>query len=91
MGATNFVKVMKGYDSPSDAYNEAVQQALYDYGHDPYNGTISTTQGFKFLGEVEKNDVGDYIDQHIDDFDKWGACGCIKSEEDYIFFGWAAC
>jgi hypothetical protein len=91
MGAINFIEVVRGCDSPEDAYKEAVQQALYDCGHDPYNGTISTTRGFKFLGEIEKNDVEDYIDQHTDDFDKWEACGCIKSEKDYIFFGWAAC
>ena len=91
MGEINFIGVVRGCDSPEDAYKEAVQQALYDCGHDPYNGTISTTRGFKFLGEIEKNAVRDYIDQHTDDFDKWDKCGCIKTEKDYIFFGWAAC
>lgn len=91
MGATNFVEVMSGYDGARDAYVEAVKQAIYDYGHDPYNGTISTTMGYRFLGEVKRDDLDDYIDKHLDDFVKWGKCGCVKCENDYVFFGWAAC
>jgi len=53
MGATNFVEVMQGYDSADEAYSEAVSQAIYEYGHDPYNGTISTTNGYQYLGEVD--------------------------------------
>ncbi len=30
-----------------DAYRDAVKQAEWDYGHDAYNGTISTTGGVK--------------------------------------------
>lgn len=90
MGATNFVEVLRGYDSADEAYSEAVSQAIYDYGHDPYNGTISTTNGYQYLGEVDESDVEDLIDKREDDFHKWGKCGCIKSGDKYIFFGWVA-
>lgn len=90
MGATNFVEVMQGYDSPLQAYREAREQAIYEYGNNPYNGTISTTNGYKYLGEIPEKDVEAFIDNNIDNFDKWGECGCIKSYDKYIFFGWVA-
>ena len=34
------------YKSAEEAYNELVQEAEYEYGHDGYNGTISTSDGF---------------------------------------------
>ena len=90
MGATNFIQEIEGYDSPKEAYLEAVRDAIYCYGHDPYNGTISTTSGFEYLGKVDARDVEDFIEKHTDDYGKWGDCGCIKTEYKYIFFGWVA-
>jgi hypothetical protein len=46
MGACSFSEVQFG-KSAQDAYDKAVKQALYEYGHDPYNGTISTTNGIQ--------------------------------------------
>jgi hypothetical protein len=40
MGAINFIEVVRGCDSPEDAYKEAVQQALYELLAD----TIRTTE-----------------------------------------------
>jgi len=34
------------YKSAEEAYNELVEEAEYEYGHDGYNGTISTSDGF---------------------------------------------
>jgi hypothetical protein len=46
MGATNFESIVRGDGlTMEEAYRQAVEQAHYDYGHDPYNGTISTTSG----------------------------------------------
>jgi hypothetical protein len=45
MGAHDFTTTSLG-KSPADAYNRASEEALYEYGHDAYNGTISTTNGF---------------------------------------------
>jgi len=45
MGATTFRTIATGRTA-EDAYNRACEQAEFEYGHDPYNGTISTTSGF---------------------------------------------
>lgn len=44
MGAHEFQTDEVGTDL-SDAYARACEQAEYEYGHDPYNGTIATTSG----------------------------------------------
>lgn len=90
MGATNFVEIMKGYDNHNDAYQQAVDDAIYDYGNDPYNGTISTTSGYDYLGEVSRKDLEKYIDDRIDNYWKWGKCGCVYCDGSFVFFGWAA-
>ncbi len=55
MGATTFMITAYGKDI-SDAYNNAVEDAEYEYGHDSYNGTISTTYGCRQVyGVVDGN------------------------------------
>ena len=44
MGAT-LITVRSTGVSMRDAYNNAVEEAIYEYGNDNYNGTISTTRG----------------------------------------------
>ena len=44
MGAQTFITFGYG-KSAEDAYRNAVEQAEEEYGHNPYNGTISTTYG----------------------------------------------
>lgn len=44
MGAHNFSDQAKGKNI-NQAYRNACDSATYEYGHDPYNGTISTTDG----------------------------------------------
>jgi hypothetical protein len=44
MGAT-LITVRSTGVSMRDAYNNAVEEATYEYGNDNYNGTISTTRG----------------------------------------------
>ena len=44
MGAT-LITVRSTGTSMRDAYNNAVEEAIYEYGNDNYNGTISTTRG----------------------------------------------
>jgi hypothetical protein len=47
MGAHDFTKFVPGEQDASTAYKQAVDQALFEHqGYDPYNGTISTTEGF---------------------------------------------
>lgn len=45
MGGTSFENEYRGTATMAEAYRELVDQAFYDNGHDPYNGTISTTSG----------------------------------------------
>jgi len=44
MGASTFWDTATG-KTLEEAYDKAVQSALFEYGHDSYNGTISTTRG----------------------------------------------
>jgi hypothetical protein len=47
MGAVDFSALEVGrFKRPGDAFNEAREDAEYEYGHDPYNGTISTCDNF---------------------------------------------
>lgn len=45
MGATDFAVTAFG-KTAADAYRNACEAALYESGHDAYNGTISTTDWF---------------------------------------------
>jgi hypothetical protein len=50
VGACTFgVMGRPGEKDVAKAYNEVHAQAQYEYGHDPYNGTISTTHGVKVV------------------------------------------
>lgn len=42
MGACNFIEFGKG-KTKEQAFKALVQEAEWEHGHDPYNGTISTT------------------------------------------------
>ena len=46
MGACSFMEIGYGKDART-AYDDLVEQNEYEYGHDSYNGTISTTYGFR--------------------------------------------
>jgi hypothetical protein len=46
MGSQTFSTSIIGQFDANGAYNQAVEDAQWEYGHDPYNGTISTTHGF---------------------------------------------
>lgn len=42
MGACNFIEFGSA-TTPREAFDALVRDATFEYGHDPYNGTISTT------------------------------------------------
>ncbi len=100
MGAHNFSDSAFGATA-EEAFKEAVQSAYYDYGHDAYNGTISTNEGFVMvpLKEGESREEWERRVQEDDDIRKWGPCACAKDpdfEESngrffWWFAGWAAC
>tara|TARA_R110000850_G_scaffold12595_1_gene42179 strand:- start:387 stop:728 length:342 start_codon:yes stop_codon:yes gene_type:complete len=81
MGATNFDNLAVGrYKNASDAYNDLVEEAEYECGHDPYNGTISTTNGFKTSNDNPRygtKSFDKWEEKMIDDMDKY-ECICVE-------------
>jgi len=74
MGACQF-KVRSTGKTAQDAYNRACEVAELEYGHqDGYNGTISTTDGFRDETELYKkskfNDVSAYIHSRFENMGK---------------------
>jgi len=105
MGATNIYLEIEA-DSLQSAYQSAYDQAVYEHGHNEYNGTISTTEGV-----IDKTDVFDRIvegnkgntnkdtcssvdawcDEALDNTHKWDVVWGAKLEDNrYILAGWAA-
>lgn len=82
MGACDFRTKSRGA-SMSEAYRSAVDEVREEYGNDSYNGTISTTNGFRDLtSEFKRSGLSlhDFINKNIDRAEKRGACFgiCIK-------------
>lgn len=93
MGAHNFHTIEYG-NNPEEAYRNAVDKAVYDYGHDPYNGTISTTWDFAMV-PLEEGESYDEWGQRVLDvpgIEKRGSCACVAgaNEKEWHFAGWAA-
>jgi hypothetical protein len=103
MGASTFLNIAKG-KTAQEAFTTAREQALYDYGHSGYSGTIAEKSSFvvvPFKGNSElrtdnikearrfADGLIDAGDPRIDD--KWGPAGCIDlGEGEFLFFGWAS-
>jgi len=102
MGAHDFHATAYG-ETAEEAYKDAVNDALYEEGHNPYNGTISTTGGFVMIPIKSEESLADWINRIIDDeqVQKWGDCACAADPDEPIdvkngrtlwhFAGWAAC
>jgi hypothetical protein len=90
MGATNLYVEYNG-NSMSEAYKAAVEDALHDWGHDPYNGTISTTSGFIDKTSAFNGDLDAFESKALDNTEKWESVwGAKVGENKYVFVGWAA-
>ena len=82
MGASSFTMYARG-KSLSDAYEKAVENATREYGDDPYNGTISTTNGVTDVTQSfkrSKKELYAFIDAEWDRFSKRD-CAAICVEE----------
>jgi hypothetical protein len=81
-----------------EAYNGLVEDALHYSGHDPYNGTISTTNGCREIDcpkewdEWEGSERTSFINKLWDEkCEKWGpAVGFTTPDGNFIFAYWAA-
>lgn len=83
MGACSFVNKGRA-KSMRNAYDKLCDYARDEQGHqDGYNGTISTTHGFRDVTDEfkrSKKELNTFIDDNIDKAEKWGSCLaiCIK-------------
>jgi hypothetical protein len=74
MGAQVFEILTVGrFKSASEAYSYECEEAEYDDGHDPYNGTISTTNGCYKRREFPRygtRKFDSWVGKEIDSMDK---------------------
>lgn len=101
MGACTFYTESTGRNA-KEAFDSAVQEAQYEYGHGGYTGTIAEKGSFTSIPLPEGQDpytraeeLIDKQDRRVDD--KWGPAGCIEmpkkegqTERRFLFFGWAS-
>src|SRR4051812_6229734 len=86
MGATNFEVFQKGTNL-RDAYRDAVTEARDEYGHDGYNGTISTTGGVyqTVHSPMTKKGALLYANTNSGNAEKWGSALAVPVAEDSDF------
>tara|TARA_Y100001973_G_scaffold73212_1_gene106774 strand:+ start:561 stop:851 length:291 start_codon:yes stop_codon:yes gene_type:complete len=95
MGATTFQTLSSGA-TPDDAFDGAVSEAKYYYGHGGYTGTIAEKNTFTMATteQLTKTEAYKLASSLISTkySSKWGPAGCIKINEPelYLFFGWAS-
>lgn len=89
MGATNIhcTASKKNYKSVRDAYQSLREDAINDYGHDPYSGTIATCT---LDGQISEPIDDDAYDEALDRIDK-RECVYYETDTHYVFIGWASC
>lgn len=101
MGVTNFIAFGKG-KTARDAFDALVAEAEWEYGHDPYNGTISTTCLSSKPVKVIRKRFTEKARQEaykVAEKDGWGKkwesrvidCGATKGGHMWAFYGWASC
>jgi len=61
MGAEEFEHAARG-KTMSDAFDSAVREAQYNYGHSGYTGTIAEKDGYIDFGELSTLTVGELLD-----------------------------
>lgn len=92
MGANEIVLEYSGKNM-KEAFNNAQEDAIYEYGHDPYNGTISTCTLTKNVTSAynQAEDKQAFINDHLEKVDKWEAHGIKLGNGKYMFIGMASC
>lgn len=101
MGACNFIE-FKVAKTKEAAFDALVYEAQWEYGHDPYNGTISTTYLSRKPAKVIRKRFTKNAEQEavkVAEADGWGEkresrvidCGATKGGHMWAFYGWASC
>lgn len=81
MGSRTFQHSYIGKLTPAEAYSILCEEAVYEYGHDAYSGTIATTSGFVMVntkGRRAATVVEEILDSDSHAVRKWGPAGCIE-------------
>lgn len=86
MGACDFIHASVNEPNVRKAFDTAVAQAQYDYGHAGYTGSIAEKNDYVVIGEgftftyedamLRVRDLMDKDDSRISD--KWGPAGAIR-------------
>ena len=103
MGAWNFIEFGEGATA-QEAFDELVERAVWKHGHDPYNGTISTT---RLNGRHTVRVADEWGEEAREaaiaeaEANDWGEkresrvidCGAVRDGRGrmWAFYGWAAC
>jgi ribosomal protein L21E len=100
MSSMDFIIVAKGKNAQV-AFDKAVEQALYDHGHNGYTGTIAEKQEEGFIRfpfkkggtKDEAFKIAEHLIRHDCRIDsKYEPAGCITLKRGtYLFFGKAQC
>lgn len=100
MGADHFIHHVVTDDEAQEAFDRLVKQACWDFGHAGYTGTIAEKSDFIYIRMPDKvhalptaKQAEQYAATNDDDpriNDKWGPAGCIRTDDGYVFFGWAS-
>jgi len=95
MGAEVFFNRSSG-ENAEEAFNKAVEQACYDFGHSGYTGTIAEKDSYVLIRLPAGSDPTQYADELLDACDervndKWGPAGMFDlGDGEYFFFGVAS-
>ena len=80
MGAQDFI-IRQRASSPDEAYKLAVEDAVEEYGNDPYSGTINTCHGFSDFTDLYRKSKKDRKEFINDILHKAGKRDCYIIEE----------
>ena len=96
MGAEIFRVTAQGL-SATAAFATARQEALHEYGHGGYTGSIAEKQLFRMVDIPAGFDAWQYAEDWAawpdSAFwqDKWGPAACAQvGPQEFIFWGWAS-
>jgi hypothetical protein len=95
VGSNTFICTAKGADA-SKAFAVARANALHEYGHRGYTGSIAEKRDYQVIPLPDNTDPRGYAERLIEEddpriSDKWGPAGCVRlSADEWLFFGWAS-
>jgi len=78
MGGSDFYEQYVGTKSPAEAFKELVDNAIYEYGHGGYSGTIKEKDGYRLLNVPSDANIQDFIEDNLEANDKWGPAFCVE-------------